>query len=99
MTQIYAFIFGADLGVLSAKFKAASSTLGILLAVEATPTVTTTPVPAWLDLGVTISAIALLGYILRLVFSGNLVSRELVENISEKAVRDTLREVKKNESQ
>lgn len=76
-----------------AKLQLAIVSLGALVVAQDTPQ--WQPVPQWLDLGVTFAAIGLLGYILKLVFSGGLVSKELVEQIVEKAVRETLEEVNK----
>lgn len=77
----------------SVKFKLASASLATLILGQEAPKVTGTPIPAWLDLGVTIAAIALLGYILRLVFTGALVSKPLIEQVVEKCVRDIIREL------
>ena len=46
------------------------------------------PVPWWLDLGVTIAALGLLGYILRLVFSGELVSKALIREVVRQVMAD-----------
>jgi len=76
---------------ISLKLKAAFVGLGALILAQEIPVAPASPVPQWLDLGVTIAAIGLLGYILRLVFSGGLVSKEVIEQVAEKAVRETLR--------
>ena len=86
------FPFLAALPV-SAKLQGAAVSLGALILAQDAPRATGTQIPQWLDLGVTIAAIGLLGYILKLILSGGLVSRELVEQVAEKAVRATLDEV------
>lgn len=46
------------------------------------------PVMEYLDIGTTIAGLSLLAYVLRLVFSGNLVTKSLVIEIVEHTVRD-----------
>lgn len=82
--------------VLVTKFKMASAALaGLIVAQAEVPLVTgnESPIAQWLDLGVTVSALALLGYILRLVIGGGLVSKSLVQEVVDRAVRETLKEM------
>lgn len=75
------------------KFKAAAGGLsGLIVAQAEVPVISQpeSPIAQWLDLGVTVSALALLGYILRLVIGGGLVSKSLVQEVVNQAVRETL---------
>lgn len=83
------------IAVLPVTIKAEASivgVIGLILAQEASPLSTGNPALAWLDLGTTVAALALLGYILRLVFSGGLVSKTLIEQVVEHTVKEVLRD-------
>lgn len=50
-----------------------------------------------LDAGTTVAALGLLAYILRLMFSGDLISKTTIESVVEKAVRETLAETRREQ--
>ena len=72
--------------------------IGLLVAQEVPPLSSGNPALAWLDLGTTVAALALLGYILRLVFSGGLVSKSLIEQVVEHTVKEVLRDHRRDGS-
>ena len=49
------------------------------------------------DAGTTIAALGLLAYLLRMLTSGDLVSRQTIQSVVESAVRETLREERRND--
>jgi hypothetical protein len=48
------------------------------------------------DAGTTIAALGLLAYILRQLLGGDLVSKSTIDSVVERAVRETLREMKRD---
>lgn len=76
------------------KFAAAATGDAVLILAQAdiptlpSPDSTTSQV---LDYGVTIAALGLLGYMIRLVLSGDLVSKSTIEAVVSQAVNEALR--------
>lgn len=79
--------------VLPLKLKLATSSLATLFVAQEVPGTLSSPVPGWLDLGVTIAAIVLLGYILKLVFSGGLVAKDLIEQVADLSVKQAVNDL------